>query len=46
VAIHGRERGASGDRIDIFKDYAVVRAALGSKSLKKMAWWKFYPKQI
>src|SRR4029453_19528038 len=28
VAIHGRERGASGDRIDILKDHAVVRAAL------------------
>jgi len=28
VAIHGWERGASGDRIDIFKDHAVVRTAL------------------
>lgn len=28
VAIHGRERGASGDRIDIFKDHPVVRAAI------------------
>jgi len=28
VTIHGRERGASGDWIDVFKDHAVVRAAL------------------
>ncbi len=28
VAIHGRERGAAGDRIDIFKDHPVVRAAI------------------
>src|SRR5439155_26604754 len=28
VAIHGWKRGASGYRIDIFKDHAVVRAAL------------------
>src|SRR2546430_2647187 len=28
VAIHGWKRRASGDRIDIFKDHAVVRAAL------------------
>src|SRR5262245_20791756 len=28
VAIHGRERGTSGDRIDIFKDHAITRAAV------------------
>src|SRR5215510_8837906 len=28
VAIHGGERRASGDRIDVFKDHSVVRAAL------------------